>query len=78
MKALLLSLVLGLLAASQGDVIDASQVPGVFERGLSLGGSLGMYPCECPFRGPVMWIAKSSHLSAIQNSCIHWLYACCL
>ena len=49
MKALLCSLVLGLLVASQADAqIDASQVPGAFDRGLCLGGSLGVYPCACP------------------------------
>ena len=79
MKALLCSLVLGLLVASQADAqIDASQVPGAFDRGLCLGGSLGVYPCACPFQGPVVWIAKSSHLSAVQNCSIHWLYTCCL
>ena len=51
---------------------------GHLNGGPSLGGSLSEYWCECPFRGLVMWTAKSSHVPATENCSLHGLYTCCL
>ena len=76
---ILFSLVLGLLVASEGEAqIGDLQVLGHLNGGPSLGGGLDVYLCECPFRGLVICIAKSSHLPAIQNFSIHWLFTCYL
>ena len=79
MKVLLFSLVLGLLVASEGEAqIGDLQVLRHLNGGASLGGGLDVYLCERPFGGLVAWIAKSSHLPAIQNCSIHWLFTCYL